>query len=77
MMFFEMNRHGDSRHEFDTTNAQAIDDAMTKFAELTGPKRRMLAYVPGPNGKDGKVIRSLDRENLPESVVFSPQLIGG
>ena len=76
MQFRVMNRSGDDQKIFDTTDATAVDAAMEEFHNLVG-KGRMLAYEPGQNGNPGQVRMSLDRNNLPEVVIFTPQLIGG
>ena len=67
-----MDRHGDTRHEFDTTCTVALAEAEARFHELTGKGFRAVAL-----GRDDKnlLLRAFDPEV--EHTLFIPQLVGG
>lgn len=75
MQFKVMSHRGDDRQQFDVANAEAVDQAMARFAELVG--KGHVAVEPGPDGHGGKTLKALDPKRFPETVVFYPQLIGG
>jgi hypothetical protein len=68
-----MDRSGDTRHEFDVTDARAVALAEKRFRELTGKGFRAVALAKddGP----GRVIGKFDPEV--EQTLFIPQLQGG
>ena len=68
-----MDRTGDTRHEFDSTDAKALALAETRFRELTGKGFRAVAL--GRDGGPGRLLRKFDREV--EQTLFIPQLQGG
>ncbi len=68
-----MDRTGDTRHEFDATDARAVSLAEKRFKELTG--RGFRAVALGKGGAPGKVIGRFDPEV--ERTLFIPQLQGG
>ena len=68
-----MDRTGDSRHEFDATDARAVSLAEKRFKELTG--RGFRAVALGEGGAPGKVIGRFDPQV--ERTLFIPQLQGG
>jgi hypothetical protein len=68
-----LDRFGDTRHEFDAADAQAVALAEERFRELTGSGFRAAAL--GGNGSPGKLIRSFD-PNV-EQTLFIPHLQGG
>lgn len=68
-----LDRSGDTRHEFDVADDGAVRLASERFRELTG--KGFLAYAPGGEGGGSATkVRSFDPE---QTVIFSPQLIGG
>jgi hypothetical protein len=68
-----MDRAGDTRHEFDATDAKAVALAEKRFRDLTG--RGFRAVALGEGGSPGKVIGRFDPEV--ERTLFIPQLQGG
>ena len=64
---------GDSRLEFDTTNATEVTDAENRFKEIVGQGRAAVAL--GENGTPGKVIKAFD-PNV-ERTIFIPNMAGG
>ena len=68
-----MNRSGDTRHEFDIADAEAVLAAEERFNQLTGSGFRAAAL--SDDGTPGKVIGSFDR--TVERTLFIPQLQGG
>jgi hypothetical protein len=68
-----MNRFGDTRHEFDATDAQAVALAEERFRQLTGSGFRAAAL--SSDGGPGKLLNKFDREV--EQTLFVPHLQGG
>lgn len=68
-----MDRSGDTRHEFDVADPQALAQAEERFRELTGKGFRAVAL--SGDGNPGKLLRSFDSEV--EQTLFIPQLQGG
>jgi hypothetical protein len=68
-----MDRHGDTRHEFDPEDIRTVERAEERFRELTGKGFRAVAL--GKAGEPGKLLRSFDPET--EETLFIPQLQGG
>jgi hypothetical protein len=68
-----MDRNGDTRHEFDVSDAAAIAVAEERFKELTG--RGFRAVALGKNGSPGELLRKFDPKV--EETLFIPQLQGG
>jgi hypothetical protein len=68
-----MDRTGDTRHEFDSTNSRAVALAEERFRELTG--KGFSAVALGRDGAPGKLLRNFDPEV--EQTLFIPQLQGG
>jgi len=68
-----MDRHGDTRHEFDPGDAAAVVHAEERFRELTGKGFRAVAL--GKAGEPGKLLSKFDVEA--EQTLFVPQLQGG
>jgi hypothetical protein len=68
-----MDRTGDTRHEFDSTDSRAVALAEERFRELTGKGFRAVAL--GRDGGPGRLLRKFDREA--EQTLFVPQLQGG
>jgi len=68
-----MDRLGDTRHEFDPQDADAVALAEERFRELTGSGFRAAAL--GEGGSPGQLIGSFDKEV--ERTLFIPHLQGG
>jgi hypothetical protein len=68
-----MDRNGDTRHEFDVSDPEAIALAQERFKELTG--RGFRAVALGKNGSRGELIQKFDAKV--EETLFFPQLQGG
>ena len=68
-----MDRSGDTRHEFDTTDAEAVARAEDRFRELTSKGFRAVAL--GKDGERGELVRKFDP--AVERTLFIPQLQGG
>jgi hypothetical protein len=68
-----MDRSGDTRHEFDTADTDAVARAEQRFEELTGKGFRAVAL--GKDGSPGTVMRHFDP--TVEQSLFIPQLQGG
>ncbi len=74
MQIIDMNRSGDTRHDFAIeTDETAVAQAMEKFNELVGLGK--FASVPGPGGASGHLIREFDP--TAETIIFRNQIIGG
>jgi hypothetical protein len=68
-----MDGSGDTRHEFDPSDATAVARAEERFLELTGKGFRAVAL--GKSGEPGELIRTFDP--AVEKTLFIPQLQGG
>ena len=68
-----MDRTGDTRHEFDVTNPEALTGAEERFRELTGKGFRAVAL--SGDGGPGKLVDKFDPRV--EQTLFIPQLQGG
>jgi hypothetical protein len=68
-----MDRFGDTRHEFDVTDAQAVALAEERFRQLTGSGFRAAAL--SSDGSPGKLLGKFDKEV--ERTLFVPHLQGG
>jgi hypothetical protein len=68
-----MDRSGDTRHEFDLTDAKAVALAEKRFKELTGKGFRAVALAK--DGGPGRMLGRFDPEV--EQTLFIPQLQGG
>jgi hypothetical protein len=68
-----MDRSGDTRHEFDVTDARAVGLAERRFKELTGKGFRAVALTK--DGDQGRLVGRFD-PNV-EETLFIPQLQGG
>ena len=68
-----MDGSGDTRHQFDANDADALERAEERFQELTGKGFRAVAL--GKDGQRGELIREFDPSV--ERTLFIPQLQGG
>ena len=68
-----MDRFGDTRHEFDVTDAQAVALAEERFRQLTGSGFRAAAL--SGDGSPGRLLGKFDQEV--ERTLFVPHLQGG
>jgi len=67
-----MDHTGDTRHEFDPGNAQALAEAERRFKELTGAGFTAAKRI-GDGGSE--IVRSFDP--TAEETIFIPRLRGG
>ncbi|HWE20540.1 MAG TPA: hypothetical protein VG758_25755 [Hyphomicrobiaceae bacterium] len=68
-----MDRSGDTRHEFDASDAKAVALAEKRFKELTGKGFRAVALAK--DGGPGSLQNKFDPQV--EQTLFIPQLQGG
>jgi len=68
-----MDHFGDTRHEFDAADAQAVALAEERFRQLTGSGFRAAAL--SSDGSPGRLLGSFDAQV--ERTLFVPQLKGG
>jgi hypothetical protein len=68
-----MDRTGDTRHEFDIADSDAVVHAEERFRQLTGKGFRAVAL--SGDGSPGKLVSKFD-PNV-EQTLFIPQLQGG
>ena len=68
-----MDRTGDTRHAFDTTDPIALAVAELRFRELTGSGFRAVAFAG--EGQPGSLIKTFDPAI--ERTLFIPPLQGG
>jgi hypothetical protein len=67
-----MDPSGDTRHQFDPPDAQALADAEKRFVELTG-----AGFVAATRTGDGRseLVRHFDA--MVRETLFIPRLVGG
>ena len=68
-----MDRTGDTRHEFDVADSNAVALAEERFQQLTGKGFRAVAL--SGDGSPGKLAEKFDP--TVEQTLFIPQLQGG
>ena len=68
-----MDHSGDTRHEFDVTDALAVSLAEKRFKHLTGQGFHAVALAR--DGGSGRLLREFDQQV--EDTLFIPQLQGG
>ena len=68
-----MDRTGDTRHEFDASDTNAVALAEERFQQLTGKGFRAVAL--SGDGSPGKLVEKFDP--TVEQTLFIPQLQGG
>lgn len=68
-----MDRLGDTRHEFDADDAEAVALAEERFRQLIGSGFRAAALTA--DGSPGRLIGTFDKEV--ERTLFIPHLQGG
>jgi hypothetical protein len=68
-----MDRTGDTRHEFDVSDSNAVALAEERFQQLTGKGFRAVAL--SGDGSPGKLVEKFDP--TVEQTLFIPQLQGG
>jgi hypothetical protein len=67
-----MDRNGDTRHDFDTKDTEALLKAECRFNELTG-----AGYTAASRAADGEPIVSRKFDPTSEETLFFPRLVGG
>lgn len=73
MVQIVMDHTGDTRHEFASTDAVALDEAEKRFKELTG--KGFLAASLNEDGTKGQRLKAFDPTVT--QTVFIPRLQGG
>ena len=68
-----MDRHGDTRHAFDPTDAESVARAEARFRQLIGEGFRAVSLAR--EGAPGTLLRQFDPQA--EQTLFIPQLQGG
>ena len=67
-----MDRTGDSRHNFDAKDADALSKAEERFKELTG-----AGFTAAVRSASGEAIVKRTFDPTAEETLFFPRLIGG
>ena len=67
-----MNRTGDSRHVFNSDDAQELAKAEQRFYELTN-----AGFIAAVRTRPGQTSRVLSFDPNAEETVFFPRLVGG
>ncbi len=73
MQIIDMNRNGDTRHEFKVGDQAEIAKAMEVFNKLIGQGK--FASVPAKDGGSGRLIKEFDP--TAETIIFRNQNVGG
>ena len=68
-----MDRTGDTRHQFDLTDAKSVASAEALFERLTNQGYRAVALAP--SGEPGELLNKFDPKT--EQMLFIPHLKGG
>lgn len=67
-----MDHSGDTRHYFDTSDAEAVARAERRFKELT-----RLGFTAAERTASGEVTKIKSFKPTAEETVFFPRLVGG
>ena len=67
-----MDQTGDTRHEFDPDNAEALARAEQRFRELTG-----AGFTAAFRSGTGEVTRIRSFDPTAQETLFYPRLVGG
>jgi hypothetical protein len=67
-----MDRTGDTRHNFDATNADALLKAEERFMELTG-----AGFTAAVRTASGEAVLRRTFDPTPDDTLFFPRLVGG
>jgi hypothetical protein len=67
-----MDQTGDTRHEFDPENAEALARAEQRFRELTG-----IGFTAALRTGPGEVTRIKSFDPTARETLFYPRLVGG
>jgi hypothetical protein len=67
-----MDQTGDTRHEFDPENAEALARAEQRFRELTG-----IGFTAALRTGPGEVTRIRSFDPTAHETLFYPRLVGG
>lgn len=73
MRFQIMSTNGHDEEVWDKSDVLSTEQAMARFAELTGKGYR--AVEPGVGGAPGEIVKTFDPER--ETTLFIPSLQGG
>jgi hypothetical protein len=67
-----MDHNGDSRHEFDANDAQALLEAEERFKQLTG-----AGFTAATKNRSGEASVNRKFDPTAEETLFFPRLVGG
>jgi hypothetical protein len=67
-----MDHTGDSRHEFDANDAQALLEAEERFKQLTG-----AGYTAAAKNRSGEAFVNRKFDPTADETLFFPRLVGG
>ena len=67
-----MDHTGDSRHVFDSGDAESLANAEARFKELTG-----RGFTAAVRARPGEVARVHSFDPVAEETLFYPRLVGG
>jgi hypothetical protein len=67
-----MDLNGDTRHQFDTEDAEALSKAERRFKELTG-----AGFTAATRGADGTPVIARAFDPTADETLFFPRLVGG
>jgi hypothetical protein len=67
-----MDHTGDTRHCFNTNNAEALAKAEERFRKLTG-----LGFTAAVRSTSGEISRVRSFDPTAEETLFFPRLVGG
>jgi len=67
-----MDRNGDTRHDFDAKDSNALSKAERRFTELTG-----AGFTAATRTADGEPVVTRTFDPIAEETVFFPRLVGG
>jgi hypothetical protein len=70
-----MDDSGDTRHQFDVADREALESAEVRFRELTGQGYRAVALDGRAKPGEGRLLHRFDPSV--EQTLFIPQLQGG
>ncbi len=67
-----MDRNGDTRHNFDTKDSNALLEAERRFKELTD-----VGFTAATRTADGEPVVTRTFDPTAEETLFFPRLVGG
>ena len=67
-----MDHSGDTRHDFDANNPQALQEAEERFRQLTG-----VGFTAATRNSSGEPVVTGRFDPAAEETLFFPRLVGG